>query len=328
MSLSPEEDLRDSTPEPLRALVVEPCAVARIWGGRTFSTPDRTNGELWLIGEDSRIERGNWAGVQLADVAAARDDGVLGRAVVEAYGGRWPLLIKIIDSAEWLSIQVHPTDAWAAELEGPDHWGKTEAWYVIEAAADAEVIAGLTAAMTEADFKASLRDGSIRDRVRRVKLRAGDAMLLEAGTLHALGPGALIYEVQQQSTITYRAYDWERPREAGRELHVDQSVRVTNRAAAPAVRHIECPGNDAITDVVESAYFDLDLLCPAEHSVPIDTKGHCFHAVTVVEGDIELHGSGWSESLGLFESAIIPAGAGVYTIRGIPAARVLISKPR
>ncbi len=141
-----------------------------------------------------------------------------GRPVFESEGAVFPLLIKLLDPADWLSIQVHPDDALAREIEGEGFRGKTEAWYVLDAEPGAELIAGVRTGTAAGDVHAAIRNGSLDTMLERHSVRAGDSLLVEAGLIHALGPGIFIYEVQQNSDLTYRVSDWGRPASSGRAL--------------------------------------------------------------------------------------------------------------
>ena len=139
------------------------------------------------------------------------------------YGARFPLLAKLIDAAEWLSLQVHPDDALARELFGPDAVGKAEAWVVLDAAAGAELIVGAAEGLAEAELRDAIAGGTAgRDHCRVRPAVAGDVLLIRPGTLHAIGGGTFLYELQQPSDLTFRVSDWGR---AGRELHVEPSLR-------------------------------------------------------------------------------------------------------
>ena len=137
---------------------------------------------------------------------------------------RFPLLIKLLDAREKLSVQVHPPNELAQELGGE---AKSEFWYIADAASDAELYVGLRGGSTRQDFEQALRNGDVARHVHRVSVQAGDAMFLPSGRLHAIGAGNLIVEIQQNSDTTYRAFDWNRPGTDGkpRTLHIDESLR-------------------------------------------------------------------------------------------------------
>jgi mannose-6-phosphate isomerase len=212
----------------------------RVWGGRRLGAPrGQPIGEAWVAGPASLVADGPDAGRTLAEVADREGAAFVGRNAWMRTGDRFPLLVKLLDPAAWLSIQVHPDDLTARQLEGPEALGKTEAWYVLDAAPDAELIVGVRGRIGEAAVRAAMAagDGSIVPLLARFHPRAGDAVALPAGTLHAVGPGVFLYEVQQPSDLTYRCDDWGRPATPERPLHVTQalaSVRPPQPAPAAA----------------------------------------------------------------------------------------------
>ncbi len=185
-----------------------------VWGGDRLRPGIVPTAEAWMIYEQNQIAAGPHAGRTLAALTAEYGPQLLGQAVFDRSAGRFPLLIKLIDSVEWLSLQVHPNDAQAIQLEGPGFSGKNEAYHVVNTAADSRLIAGLQPGVTHQILETALRSGKIIDLVRYLDVQPGDTLYMPAGTIYSLGPGLLIYEVQQSSDITYRVYDWGRPETA------------------------------------------------------------------------------------------------------------------
>jgi mannose-6-phosphate isomerase len=146
------------------------------------------------------------------------------------------LLVKLLDPAAWLSVQVHPNDEQARRMVGPREFGKTEAWYFLAAEVGAQIMVGVRPGVDGARLAAAIREGRILEVAHQVAVHDGDAILIPAGTLHALGPGLLLYEVQQASDTTYRIYDWDRPQSAGRQLHIEESAQVTLPVGPTEVR--------------------------------------------------------------------------------------------
>jgi len=309
-----------------RPVRIEPRLVERVWGGQRLRPGGPPVGEAWLVDEEKRIVAGPGSGSMLGELASAWGERLLGRRAVARTGSRFPLLIKLIDAAEWLSVQVHPDDAAAVRLEGPGHVGKTEAWHVLAADPGAELIAGVGTGTSEAALAAAIRGGTILDLVERHPVQAGDTLYLPAGTVHALGPGVLVYEVQQSSDLTYRVYDWDRPPAAGRALHVEQSVAVADSGARaePMPAPVVAPGGGVA--LVRCPYFRLDLLAAGSHALALDPAGESFHALTVVDGEATLEGDAWSEALGERETAVVPAACGAYRLAGNDAGRVLLAQ--
>ncbi len=216
----------------LYPLTFQPIYKERIWGGRNLARlfakrlpPDVPIGESWEIsdrpGDASVITNGPLAGQHLHWLVKNRPADLLGG--VPPQNGRFPLLVKILDAQTDLSLQVHPPSHKAAVLGGEP---KTEMWYIADAAPNAQIFVGLKHGVTREEFERKLRERSVADCFHRVRVRAGDAMFLPSGRVHAIGAGLVIFEIQQNSDTTYRLFDWNR---AGldakpRELHIAESL--------------------------------------------------------------------------------------------------------
>ncbi|MGT2926911.1 mannose-6-phosphate isomerase, class I [Streptococcus cuniculipharyngis] len=202
----------------------------KIWGGQRLKTvfnydiPSDKTGEYWAISAHangvSLVSNGAFKGVGLDDLYQ-RQPALFGYPKSKAF----PLLTKILDANDWLSVQVHPDDAYAMAHEG--ELGKTECWYVLEADEGAEIIYGHTA-QTKTELKGMISSGQWDDLLTRVPVKKGDFFYVPSGTMHAIGQGILILETQQSSDTTYRVYDFDRPDNQGtlRELHLKQSIDV------------------------------------------------------------------------------------------------------
>lgn len=217
---------------PLYPLVFHPIFKERVWGGRNLERlyqkalpPERPIGESWEITDRpegvSVIANGPLAGRTLRDLMEHRRQEVLGRGAAAA--GPFPLLVKILDATETLSVQVHPPADVARRRGGEP---KTEMWYFADAMPDAAIFAGLKTGVTRDEFERRVQEGSVADCLHRIPVRTGDAMFLPSGRLHAVGAGNVIFEIQQNSDTTYRVFDWNRVGLDGRprELHVPQSL--------------------------------------------------------------------------------------------------------
>lgn len=303
---------------------LEPAYHPRVWGGRRLGEGPVPIGEAWVVFEQNRVAEGPEAGHRLADLSQRLGADLLGRAPLARTGRRFPLLIKLIDAADWLSVQVHPNDQQALEIAGPGHLGKTEAWHILAAEPGASLICGAQPGTTAEVLARAMRDGAVLDLVRFVPVQAGDTVLLRAGTLHALGPGLFVYEVQQTSDLTYRVFDWNRPQSSGRALHLEQALRVTDPGACGEWHAAPPPGSVPVRVVVAACdYFLLELLQGEEAGFDLDTRGESFHALTVAEGTVHLEGEGWERSLAALETIVVPASAGAYRVRSQPTARLL-----
>jgi mannose-6-phosphate isomerase len=217
----------------LYPFIFHPILKERIWGGRELERlyakplpPGRPIGESWEISDRpsdaSIIANGPLAGKTLRWLMENHAAEVLGDAKPAAEG-RFPLLCKILDAREKLSLQVHPPAAKAAELKGEP---KTEMWFIADAAPDASLYVGLKRGVTRTEFEKKISDGSVADCFHRIPVKTGDAMFLPSGRVHAIGAGLVIFEIQQNSDTTYRVFDWNRVGLDGkpRELHVAQSL--------------------------------------------------------------------------------------------------------
>jgi mannose-6-phosphate isomerase len=306
----------------LAGLRLIPTYHQRVWGGQRLRPADPPIGEGWIIHEENQIQDGPQAGRTLADLTAEYGADLLGTVPLGRTGDRFPLLIKILDAADWLSVQVHPNDEQAVALQGQGHFGKTEAWHILEAAPGAQLIAGMQPGTTREALAEAIRAGTVTDLARYLKVVAGDTVFIEAGTVHALGPGLLLYEVQQTSDITYRVFDWNRPQSAGRALHIDQSLAVSNPAISGEVQSPP-PATEAVGALVACPYFTLEQIVGRDEPIALATAGETFHALTVVEGTATLAGDGWQQQIGRFESVVVPASAGAYTVRPHGACRLL-----
>jgi mannose-6-phosphate isomerase len=234
-----------SAPHPLYPLRFEPIYQYRPWGGRRLGEllsaplPAGLVGEAWLLSDredhQSRVADGPLSGQTIAELRTKWPTQLLG-SFAERFP-RFPLLLKFLDARQVLSVQVHPSDREAAEV-GPGESGKTEAWVVLEASPDSFIYAGLKKGTTAEDLRAAVAGTTISDCLASFIPHVGDGVLLPAGTVHALGSGMVVFEVQQNSDLTYRLFDWGRADpETGqrRELHVDQALACTDFAAGPVV---------------------------------------------------------------------------------------------
>ncbi len=287
-----------------------------VWGGQRLR-PGTLTAEAWVVYENDRIANGPLAGKTLGEAAQEMGAALLGENPLRCTGTRFPVLIKLLDCNEWLSVQVHPNDEQAAQMEGPDQFGKTEAWYILEAQADAKLVAGVRAG-TSADVLAqSIRSGTIADHVEYHTIHTGDTVFMPAGTLHALGPGALVYEVQETSDLTYRIYDWGRPQRAGRMLHIEQSIAVTRPQATGQVQpSLDLQPTDQ-KQLVQCPYFTLEILAAQAEPLQLDTRGQSFHAITLIAGQGAIECGDERVTLNQFETVLVAASARSYQLRPI-----------
>lgn len=213
-----------SRPKPLAAFLIEPRFVGRVWGYQDLRPwYDRTAtteplGEVWLTGDECTIATGQYSGRKLGALFADAPEALLG---VNAPHSGSPLLVKMIFAREKLSVQVHPDDKMARKHGEPR--GKTECWYALAAEPDAKVAVGLKPGVTLDLIKAGIHDGTLEQSLNILPVEAGDMIYVDAGTVHAIWPGSILLETQQNCDLTYRMFDYGRPR----ELHIEKSLEAT-----------------------------------------------------------------------------------------------------
>ena len=298
-----------------RLFPLEPQYRERVWGGRRLKAADPPVGEAWVAFGESRVRAGEHTGRTVAELSSEYGERFLGRDVAAKYGVRFPLLVKLLDCADWLSVQVHPNDEQAARLVGPGERGKCEAWHFIEAEEGATLYAGVRRGTGKAELERAIRDGRVLEVAERLKARAGQTLYIPAGTLHSIGPGLLLYEVQQSSDITFRVYDWGRPASAGRKLHVEESVEVTDPRNGALVREAPALRDTAHASTVRCPHFELDLISIGGSVFRGDTGGRSFHLLTVTEGEAEVACGDESVVLTRFDTVLLAGAAGAYELR-------------
>lgn len=250
----------------LRPVRLEAQFVPRIWGSRSLAPlfPEKESlhepiGEVWLTGNDCRFADGPFAGERLADAWPRMGDEWTGK---NAAGGKlFPVLVKFLFPDEKLSVQVHPDDDYAMRNEAATGGvGKTEMWYVVSAQPGAEVRVGLRPDVNKEAFLRAISDNTVEDLLERIPVRAGDAIFVPSGTVHTIGPGMVLCEVQQNSDITYRVFDFHRlgPDGKPRELHLQKAFDVIHFGKQHGGRVSLTGHQDASAEtsvLIECAYF-------------------------------------------------------------------------
>jgi mannose-6-phosphate isomerase len=212
-------------------------------------------GESWLTGDHCKIQNGPLAGKSLAELASQYKRKLVGDAAAEA--GRFPLLAKFLFPHEKLSVQVHPDDDDARDIGQP--WGKTECWYVAHATPAAQIGLGLKPGTTRTQFEKAIHENRAEELLNWIKVVAGDMIYVAGGTVHTLGPGAIIVETQQQSDTTFRLYDYGRPR----ELHLKDGLRVIKERVAsgkvrPQAFSKSAMNGNRVVPLVQCPYFAVE----------------------------------------------------------------------
>ncbi|HEY3377225.1 MAG TPA: type I phosphomannose isomerase catalytic subunit [Armatimonadota bacterium] len=304
-----------------------PCYFEKVWGGRRLQTvlgreipPDAPIGESWEVSDHphgrSVVANGAWQGVTLHALVAEHPDDVLGTRVHAHYGATFPLLVKYIDAEDKLSVQVHPDDAYAAQHAG--ELGKTEMWYVLHAEPGATLIAGLCDGVTAVQFREALQHGDPAGLLQHLPVATGDSIFIPAGRIHAIMPGLLILEIQQNSDTTYRLYDWGRVGLDGapRELHVEQAMAVTNwqdYTPTPHTDIITDEGGNRQTRLAACAYFVVDKYS-LRAAQPFCTDGGSFTILNCVAGGGTLRWADGEEALHCGDTLLIPAALTSFSL--------------
>lgn len=294
-----------------------------LWGGRRLldgwglKAEADTVGEAWMLSvrkkEMSVIENGPEAGKTMRQYIDENGSAVIGSAYP---GGDFPLLIKLIDACDKLSVQVHPDDDYAARVENDR--GKTEMWYIVEADEGAEIIYGLKEGMTAEEFRTAVREGKLADTMHHCPVHAGETYFIPSGMLHAIGAGILIAEIQQNCDLTYRVYDYERRGADGslRELHVDKALDVTvpfTEEEVNAIRY-EAGAPDANT-LAHCRYFKTDKLSVNTLTeLTVDERSFAF--LLCLEGEGTVTAGGMTFPVGRADGYYLPAGLGKVTLDG------------
>jgi len=328
-------------------MALRPLYVERVWGGGAVfralgrKRPEGASpiGESWEIsaypGAESVVKNGPLRSLSLGRVVALDPSAVLGRAVARASGGAMPLLVKYVAAEDDLSIQVHPDDAAAARLEGEPR-GKTEAWHVVAARKGAAIWVGLkTGAVRNRRHLADLaRTGRIARVLKKFRVAPGETYFLPAGTVHAIGRGVVVLEVQQSSDRTYRLFDWNRTGLDGRPrpLHVDKAARVADLSGRRGGGLVERRRLEAGRELLVSCpEFTVEKWCvPARRAILRTLEGR-FLVLAVLRGEARIRAGARSVRAERGESILVPAGCGAVAVdgpaRGSRAAAIVAVTP-
>jgi mannose-6-phosphate isomerase len=302
----------------LYPLTFHPIFKERVWGGRELEKlfgkklpAGKRIGESWEISDrpndESGVANGKFAGKNLRWLMKNFPRELLGNAK-PANGNRFPLLIKILDAREKLSLQVHPPAIKTAEFKGEP---KTEMWFIADAAPGAELFVGLKRGVTRAEFEKKIQTGEIADCFHRIPVRAGDAMFLPSGRVHAIGAGLVIFEIQQNSDTTYRVFDWNRTGLDGkpRQLHVAQSLAsIDFNDFEPELIKEKFSGDDKIKTrpLVNGPLFNVENL-EMKSGARTGLKSHTLQIVGVLRGQLEVQSGSTAVNLSAGQFCLVPA---------------------
>ncbi|MBE7181740.1 MAG: class I mannose-6-phosphate isomerase [Terriglobus roseus] len=310
----------------LAPFLLKPFFSPRPWGRRDLqpwysaSVTGQTGepiGEAWLTAPTGEVLEGVYAGQTLQDVASADPESLLGQWRSER---EFPLLLKLLFPDDKLSVQVHPDDAQARSMGQPR--GKTECWYVVDAEPGAAVACGLKPGVDPQQMHAAAVDGTMESLLRYIPVQQGDMVFVDAGTVHAIGPGVTLLETQQTSDTTFRLFDYGRPR----ELHLEQGVAVS-RAETRAGK-VEPVQIDHGTRLIRERYFTVDrFTVHAGESLRLDDavgKPHCY---STLQGNGTLTTEAGAGSLQHAAATVVPASAGAVTLYAMEELVVVRSMP-
>ena len=296
----------------------------RIWGGEKLKTilnkpiTSPITGESWELstveGDVSVVANGEYKGKSLTDLINEYPNEILGTAVYARFGKQFPLLFKYLDAREDLSIQVHPNDELAKKRH--NSFGKTEMWYVTQADNDARIIVGFKEDSSAEEYIEHLNNKTLIDILDTVKAKPGDVFFLETGTVHAIGAGLVIAEIQQTSDITYRLYDFDRKDAQGntRELHVDLALDAINYKKVDTQKEYTKEVNKSNV-VVDCPYFTTNFI-PLEGAKAVENSGLTFVVYMCIEGSFELEYEGAKYQYIKGDTVLIPAAMKSYTLNG------------
>ena len=320
----------------LYPLIFQPRFKERVWGGRRLETiygkplpPNVPIGESWEIsdraGDESVVANGPLAGRTLRSLLEEQGSEILG-AAAPTDTGRFPLLCKILDAREKLSLQVHPP-ARVSHLGEP----KTEMWYIAHADPGAELFVGLRSGVTRAQFEDAIRCGTVASCVHRVAVKTGDAMFLPSGRVHAIGAGLVIFEIQQNSDTTFRVFDWNRVGLDGkpRALHVAESLESIDFSdVEPSLAGAETTrgGPFTVRALVRHELFDADLVRAASRDLM--TLPPRLRVLAVVDGRVVVSGGGVAQSLDAGEFCLLPASLTDATVAADARSAFLLAEPK
>jgi mannose-6-phosphate isomerase len=314
--------------QPLPPFRVAPYFRTRIWGFADlapwfdYQTTGEPIGEVWLTGDQCAAETGPLAGTPLSDIVRDHGRELLGEGFsIEAF----PLLVKVLFPKEKLSVQVHPDDSMAQKYGDPR--GKTECWYALDAKPGAQVALGIRPGVQPEKVRRAIEDSTLENDLDWLDVEKGDMIYVDAGTVHAIGPGSVLLETQQNSDLTYRMYDYGRPR----ELHVDRSMEALRlHTRAGKVAPIQ---DDGHAKLIDESFFRVDrfnLEAAGEGALPGSESDHGkfnnrVQILFVADGEVSLFADSNIDPIHLkrCQTAIIPANTGPWSLAAPTHAEVI-----
>ncbi len=305
-------------------LVFEPILKERIWGGNKLKSVlnkksvNETTGESWELsavsGDVSVVGNGFYKGMSLTSLLEQFPEEILGKEVYKRFGSEFPLLFKFLDAKEDLSIQVHPNDELAKQRH--NSFGKTEMWYVMQADENAKLIIGFKNDSSKEEYLSHLENKKLVSILDEIPVKKGDVFFLETGTVHAIGAGTLIAEIQQTSDITYRLYDFERKDANGnlRELHVDLALDAINYKKTNARKEYSLKSNESVS-IVDCPYFTTNVIV-LEGEINKGNSGDSFLVYMCTEGSFSVNINEENFDFKKGDTVLIPASISDFQLVG------------
>lgn len=294
-----------------------PILKERLWGGSKLGSvlgKDLNSdivGESWelsgVAGDVSVVSNGGLKGNTLIDLINKSPEEILGKSVLERFGKDFPILIKFIDAQKDLSVQLHPNDELARKRH--NSFGKTEMWYVMDADEDAQLIVGFKEGISKETYIESLKKDSLLDKLNYENVQKGDAYFISAGTIHAIGAGVLIAEIQQTSDLTYRVYDYKRKDTQGnfRELHSELSIDAINYERQEDFRINYGKEPNVSNEMVNCPYFKTSIL-NLNKSIEFDVSlRDSFTIFMCLEGNVSIENDYGTVTIKKGETTLVPA---------------------
>lgn len=306
----------------LYPLKFKPIPQYRIWGGNKLNQilPKESQienlGEIWSLSgvyeNVSIVENGDLKGRNLNEIIEIFQEKLLGKNVWKKFGNDFPLLIKFIDAAEPLSVQVHPNDEQAKRLH--NSFGKSEMWYIMDAEKDAELIIGFEDGISKKDYSDHLKNESLEEILHKVPVANGDAAYIPAGRVHAIGKGIVLAEIQQTSDVTYRIYDYNRIDKDGkkRELHTDLALEAIDFNPIENIKTDYSKKENEFSELINSPYFTTQVF-EGNESVEINGNDE-FKIYICTEGNATFKTKNSETELKKYECLLMPAEISDYEI--------------
>ncbi|MDR0227813.1 MAG: class I mannose-6-phosphate isomerase [Flavobacteriaceae bacterium] len=305
-------------------IIFQPILKDRIWGGTKLKTclgkeiESTEVGESWelsgVTNDVSIVANGNYQGWDLGQLLEQFPEEILGKRIFKRFHHQFPLLFKFLDAKEDLSIQLHPSNELAAKRH--QTFGKTEMWYVMAADEGARVVVDFKEGVTESDYLRHLENKTLPSILNEIEVKQGDVFFIKTGTVHAIGKGVLLAEIQQTSDITYRVYDWDRVDAEGksRELHVDLALEAINYDKKEAEITYNKFKNQE-NSVVTCPYFTVNYLC-LEGEFEKENNQDCFIVYVCTAGSCEFFIDDISYKYKEGDTILLPAAINQIKIRG------------